>query len=133
MQFNGRGSDADLAVLLSEPRGERVDAVIDMAGIAFDVLLDTGVLVQALPLWEEELKRPELFSNPCLIENIRLEWIKTSALVRCVLDVLKSKLVRFLVLAAVASANHCEQYPRPSVSPPQNSRALRHYAYHKQK
>ncbi|CCD28831.1 Putative DNA polymerase, beta domain protein region [Candidatus Glomeribacter gigasporarum BEG34] len=73
MQFNGRGSDADLAVLLSEPRGERVDAAIDMAGIAFDVLLDTGVLVQALPLWEEELKRPELFSNPCLIENIRLE------------------------------------------------------------
>ncbi len=69
-------SDADIAVLLSEPREERVDVVIDMAGIAFDVLLDTGVLVQALPLWEEELDHPELFSNPRLIENIRLEGVR---------------------------------------------------------
>ncbi len=67
-------SDADIAVLLSEPHGERVDAAIDMAGIAFDVLLDTGVLVQALPLWEEELVHPELFSNPRLIENIRCDF-----------------------------------------------------------
>lgn len=69
-------SDADIAVLLSEPHGERVDAVIDMAGIAFDVLLDTGVLVQALPLWKEELDHPELFSNPRLIETIRLEGVR---------------------------------------------------------
>ena len=30
-----------------------------MAGIAFDVLLDTGVLVQALPLSDDELRDPD--------------------------------------------------------------------------
>lgn len=69
-------SDADIAVLLHGPRGKRVDAAIDMAGIAFDVLLDTGVLVQALPLWEEELEHPEMFSNPALIDNIRREGLR---------------------------------------------------------
>src|SRR5579871_3653126 len=60
-------SDADIAVLLYAPHKDRVDAVIEMAGTAFDVLLDTGILVQALPLWEEEFDHPELFSNPRLI------------------------------------------------------------------
>jgi hypothetical protein len=49
---------------------------IAMAGIAFDVLLDTGVLVQALPLSREELAHPEQFSNPALIDNIRCEGIR---------------------------------------------------------
>jgi hypothetical protein len=47
-----------------------------MAGIAFDVLLDTGILVQALPLWRDELTYPERFSNPALIDNIRREGIR---------------------------------------------------------
>jgi predicted nucleotidyltransferase len=38
-------SDADLAVLLPAPHGERIDVAIDMAGVAFDVLLDTGILI----------------------------------------------------------------------------------------
>ncbi|CBW76961.1 Nucleotidyltransferase (EC 2.7.7.-) (plasmid) [Mycetohabitans rhizoxinica HKI 454] len=48
---------------------------LDMAGIAFDVLLETGVLVEALPLWEDEMEHPELFSNPALIRNIHREGI----------------------------------------------------------
>lgn len=47
-------SDVDIAVLLQGRHGERVDAAVDMAGIAFDVLLETDVLVEALPLWEDE-------------------------------------------------------------------------------
>jgi hypothetical protein len=47
-----------------------------MAGIAFDVMMETGVLVEALPLWADELKRPEAFSNPGLIENIRREGLR---------------------------------------------------------
>jgi hypothetical protein len=47
-----------------------------MAGIAFDVMQETGVLVDPLPLWESELKRPESFSNPKLIENIRRDGLK---------------------------------------------------------
>jgi uncharacterized protein len=69
-------SDADLAVILSGPIGNRKAAAFDMAGIAFDVLLETGILVEALPLWEDELDHPERFSNPELIENIRREGLR---------------------------------------------------------
>ncbi|MFZ9366239.1 MAG: nucleotidyltransferase [Burkholderiaceae bacterium] len=47
-----------------------------MAGIAFDVLLDTGVLVQALPLSDDELRDPDQFGNPALIHNIQREGIR---------------------------------------------------------
>jgi predicted nucleotidyltransferase len=69
-------SDVDLAVLLQGHPGQRMDAALDMAGIAFDVLLETGVLVEALPLWEEEWEHPEKFNNPALIENIRREGVR---------------------------------------------------------
>lgn len=69
-------SDVDLAVILrGEPDG-RVDAAVEMAGIAFDVLLETGLLVEALPLWEGEWEHPERFSNPALLENIRREGVR---------------------------------------------------------
>lgn len=69
-------SDADIAIVISGEHGERADATIAMAGIAFDVLLDTGVLIQALPLWRDELEHPEQFSNPALIENIQREGVR---------------------------------------------------------
>ncbi|WP_295439097.1 nucleotidyltransferase [uncultured Thiodictyon sp.] len=46
-----------------------------MAGIAFDVMLETGVLVDPIPLWEEEWNYPERFSNPALIANIRRDGV----------------------------------------------------------
>lgn len=69
-------SDADLAVILNDQPGNRSEAAIVMAGVAFDVLLDTGILVQALPLWHNELTHPEQFSNPSLIDTIRREGIQ---------------------------------------------------------
>lgn len=69
-------SDADLAVILKGERGDRYKVSGDMAGIAFDVMLETGILVQALPLWEGELAQPERFSNPALIENIKREGLR---------------------------------------------------------
>ncbi|WP_228125130.1 nucleotidyltransferase family protein [Candidatus Methylospira mobilis] len=69
-------SDADIAVVLRGDHGKRSTVAMDMAGIAFEVLLDTGLLVEALPLWEDELAHPEHFSNPALIENIRKEGIR---------------------------------------------------------
>ena len=71
-------SDADIAVVLKEgtPDKEvRTDAALDWAGIAFDVLMETGVMVQGFPVWPEELARPETFSNPALIDNILREGI----------------------------------------------------------
>lgn len=72
----GPESDADIAVLLRGRSGRRADTAVDMAGIAFDVMLETGVLVDAIPFWEEEWAHPELFSNPALIENIRREGVR---------------------------------------------------------
>ena len=69
-------SDADLAVIMKDKTGDRSATAIAMAGIAFDVMLDTGILVQALPLWHNELAHPEQFSNPALIDNIRREGIR---------------------------------------------------------
>ncbi len=39
-------------------------------------MMETGVLVDPLPLWEEELERPEEFSNPALIANIKREGLR---------------------------------------------------------
>lgn len=69
-------SDADIAVILKGERGDRYKVSGDMAGIAFDVMLETGILVQALPLWEAELRQPERFSNPALIENIKRDGLR---------------------------------------------------------
>ncbi len=73
---NTPDSDADLAVILKGERGDRYKVSGDMAGIAFDVMMETGILVDPLPLWEDELKRPERFSNPALIDNIKREGLR---------------------------------------------------------
>lgn len=71
----GIASDLDIAVVLRGPPTARADAAIDMAGIAYDVMLETGVLVDPIPLWEDEWTHPERFSNPALIENIRRDGV----------------------------------------------------------
>jgi hypothetical protein len=38
--------------------------------------LETGILVEALPLWEDEIARPESSRNPALIETIRREGVR---------------------------------------------------------
>jgi predicted nucleotidyltransferase len=63
-------SDLDLAIVLNGQRGDFIDTKLDMAGIAFDVLLETGILVQPFPLWDGDLAHPERFTNPTLIQNI---------------------------------------------------------------
>jgi DNA invertase Pin-like site-specific DNA recombinase len=68
-------SDADIAVILKGEKGDRYKVSGDMAGVEFHVLMETGVMVQGLPLWEDELARPERFSNPALIANILREGV----------------------------------------------------------
>jgi predicted nucleotidyltransferase len=68
-------SDADLAVFLKGPRGDPMDTGVEMAGVAFDILLETDILVSPFPIWEEEWEHPETYSNPRLLENIRREGI----------------------------------------------------------
>ncbi|MEA3109334.1 MAG: uncharacterized protein QOI88_3939 [Gammaproteobacteria bacterium] len=68
-------SDVDVAVLLRGPRGKLMDTSLDMADIAFDVLLEKNVYIQPLPIWEDEWEHPESHSNPRLLENIRREGL----------------------------------------------------------
>ena len=69
-------SDADIAVLLRGRRGKFVDTKLAMADIAYDVLLETGVHIQPLPIWEDEWEHPESYSNPRLLQNINREGIR---------------------------------------------------------
>ena len=69
-------SDADLAVLLKGPHGDSIEVGVDMAGVAFDVLLDTEIFVSPMPIWEDDWSHPENFSNPRLLENIRRDGIE---------------------------------------------------------
>lgn len=68
-------SDADIAVLLEEPRRPFVPTKLDLADLAYEVLLETGIHIQPLPLWADQWEHPETFPNPRLIENIRREGI----------------------------------------------------------
>jgi predicted nucleotidyltransferase len=73
---NRPDSDLDLAVVLNGKRGDFIDTKLYMAGLAFDVLMETGVLVQAFPMWEDDLAHPEQFPNPTLIRTIAREGIR---------------------------------------------------------
>jgi predicted nucleotidyltransferase len=68
-------SDVDIAVLLRGPRGKLMDTSLGMADIAFEVLLETDVYIQPLPIWEDEWEHPERHSNPRLLENIQREGL----------------------------------------------------------
>lgn len=68
-------SDADLAIFLTGDIGPFVATKLAMADIAFDVLLDKGVLIQPLPIWEQEWQHPERYANPFLLANIRRDGI----------------------------------------------------------
>lgn len=68
-------SDADVAVLLAGEHACRVDVALHLADIAFDLMLETDILVEAIPFWQDEWSHPERFSNPALIERIRQEGV----------------------------------------------------------
>lgn len=68
-------SDADLAVLLSGQHGQFMAAKMAMSDMAFDVMLDTGIRVEALPVWEDEWANPDQYRNPSLLKNIERDGV----------------------------------------------------------
>jgi predicted nucleotidyltransferase len=68
-------SDADVAVLLKGVKGHFIKTKMALDDIAYEVLLNTGIRIQPLPVWEEEWAHPELYSNPALLHNIASEGI----------------------------------------------------------
>jgi antitoxin ChpS len=69
-------SDVDIAVLLPGHPGNFLDTKLALADIAYDVLLETGIRIQPLPIWEDEWQHPETYSNPRLLHNIDREGIR---------------------------------------------------------
>jgi predicted nucleotidyltransferase len=69
-------SDVDLAVVLHGARRDVWDTTQALANITFDVLVETGVAVSALPLWHDDLEYPERAKNPALIRNIQKHGIR---------------------------------------------------------
>ena len=63
-QTHSPDSDADIAVVLEGDSGNRWEMTRELSGIAFDVLLETGIRVQALPLWESDLKSRSSSATP---------------------------------------------------------------------
>ena len=63
-------------MILEGRPGDRYKAVRDMGDAAYDAMMETGIYISPLPLWESELERPELFGNPALIENIKREGVR---------------------------------------------------------
>ncbi len=69
-------SDIDVAVLLSGTQQRLMPIILDMADIAFDVLLETEILISPFPIWLDEWEHPETYSNPALLQNIEREGIR---------------------------------------------------------
>ena len=69
-------SDVDLAVVLHGERGDIWKIAVAISDITFDVLIETGISVSALPLWGDDLDHPERAKNPALINNIQREGIR---------------------------------------------------------
>ena len=72
---NRPDSDADIAVILQGRPGNFVITKLEMADIAYDTLLETGIRIQPLPIWEDEWNDPETYSNPLLLRNIDREGV----------------------------------------------------------
>lgn len=66
----GQDSDTDVAVVLHGPRAKFIETTLAMTDIAYDVLLETGIHIQPLPIWQDEWEHPETHRNPRLLRNI---------------------------------------------------------------
>jgi predicted nucleotidyltransferase len=68
-------SDADIAVFLKGKSSHFIKTRFAMDDIAYEVLLDTGIRIQPLPIWQDEWSNPENYSNPSLLRNVQAEGI----------------------------------------------------------
>lgn len=71
-------SDADLMLLLQGKHGNFVSTKLALADLAFDVLVETGIRIDPLPVWEDQWTNPVSFTNPRLLANIEREGILIS-------------------------------------------------------
>lgn len=68
-------SDVDVAVVMNASRIEARWAGHELAGDAFDVLMETDAFVSPLGLSLDDWNSPDGFSNPVLLRNIRRDGV----------------------------------------------------------
>lgn len=67
-------SDADLALILHEG-GNDGQILWMLGGLAYDVFIDTGILIQPVPIAIEDWLHPETFPRPSFLRNVEREGI----------------------------------------------------------
>ena len=67
--------DADVAIILKGAIGPFIKTKMAMNDITYDILLDTGIRIQPLPVWEAEWAHPQNYSNPYLLYDIARDGI----------------------------------------------------------
>lgn len=67
-------SDADVALILK--RGNEWQVLETLAGLAFDVLMDTGIFIQPVPISSHDWARPDEFPRPGFLRNVAREGIR---------------------------------------------------------
>jgi uncharacterized protein len=67
-------SDADLALILHE-RGNDGKTLGMLSGLAYHVFLDTGIMIQPVPIAIEDWLHPEGFMRPGFLKNVEREGI----------------------------------------------------------
>jgi predicted nucleotidyltransferase len=67
-------SDADLALILHE-RGNDGQTLMMLGGLAYFVFLDTGIMIQPVPIAIEDWRNPEAFPRPGFLRNVEQEGI----------------------------------------------------------
>lgn len=68
-------SDADVAVLLHGSRNNCLQVSLGLSDLAYDILLETGININPIPLWVDEWANPRLHPNPALVKNIAREGV----------------------------------------------------------
>jgi antitoxin ChpS len=72
---HGKESDADVALILSEGADDwRV--LWTLGGVAYDVFIDTGILIQPVPISSREWANPERYPRPSFLRNVAREGIR---------------------------------------------------------
>src|SRR3569833_536650 len=67
-------SDADLALIMAECADDW-STLSALSGLAFDVFLETGILIQPVPISSRNWANPEHFPRPSFLRNVAREVI----------------------------------------------------------
>lgn len=68
-------SDIDVAILLNGEQKRFLTTKLEMADLAYEVLLETDLRISPLPIWLDEWGSPERYDNPDLLRTIQKEGI----------------------------------------------------------